>query len=366
MCSCDSRAPRVPATLNSASPVRTTSSPPRTGSAPNPAPQTPSPPQAPARRATPIARRAPAAPSTSALPARQSAPSLPTAAASPPARNRSSSTPHPRRVSRVTPRALVVQPRARPPALHARITHKSCARGGASRELQRLLDGSPWVGRLPVRASLRAPALWDEHRISLPTITGLDTPTARARVVADPPHGPWVRVHIFGDRVAVQAPGEEGAREKDCGVRVRARWRPTVDWYELVVAPQARDCLGRGASPSTTQRNVLIRNCLLIQLLHRQEARRWVEVAVGEMGREVIRASQEPACVLRRSISTTADVQDQRAVRDDRDVESMRLQRLRAAEEARRGEDDYDMLLGQYDYPRPGDGDGAPLRRMTP
>ncbi|KAF9492450.1 hypothetical protein BDN71DRAFT_1483789 [Pleurotus eryngii] len=52
------------------------------------------------------------------------------------------------------------------------------------------------------------------------------------------------------------------------------------------------------------------------------------------------------------------DLQNQRAVRDD--PESMRLQRLRAAEEARRGEDDYDMLLGQYDYPRPGDGDGAP------
>ncbi|KAJ8516301.1 hypothetical protein ONZ45_g6360 [Pleurotus djamor] len=36
----------------------------------------------------------------------------------------------------------------------------------------------------------------------------------------------------------------------------------------------------------------------------------------------------------------------------DNTPESVRLERLRAAEEARRGEADYDQLLGQYDYPR--------------
>lgn len=43
------------------------------------------------------------------------------------------------------------------------------------------------------------------------------------------------------------------------------------------------------------------------------------------------------------------------------DAELMKLQRLCAAEEARRGEEDYDVLLGQYDYPHPGDGAPATM-----
>ncbi|KAF7429016.1 hypothetical protein PC9H_008254 [Pleurotus ostreatus] len=48
----------------------------------------------------------------------------------------------------------------------------------------------------------------------LPTITGLDTPTVvtNSGVVANPPHGLGLHVHLACDRMAVQAVHEEGAR----------------------------------------------------------------------------------------------------------------------------------------------------------
>ncbi|KAF9487988.1 hypothetical protein BDN71DRAFT_547912 [Pleurotus eryngii] len=202
----------------------------------------------------------------------------------------------------------------------------------------------------------------------LPTITGLDTPTVinnSGRRALE-----WWQIllmalgcaFIFLVIVWLFRRQARKAREKRTAAFafVQGGVPPSTGtswWWRLKRAI----VWGHGASPSTTQRNVLIRNSPPHPVTApsggsgggwKWRLVRWGEKLFGH------RRSQR--------VFYGAQSQPQRTYKISepfgmtRDVESMRLQRLRAAEEARRGEDDYDMLLGQYDYPRPGDGDGAP------
>ncbi|KAF4562944.1 hypothetical protein EYR36_003377 [Pleurotus pulmonarius] len=117
---------------------------------------------------------------------------------------------------------------------------------------------------------------------------------------------------------------------------------------------------GRSASPSTARRNVLVRNSPPHPATAPSGGRsggggdwkwwlvRWGEKLFGHRKSQRVFHNTQPQPQRIYKISEPFGMMH--------DAESMRLQRLRAAEEARRGEEDYDMLLGQYDYPRPGDG----------
>ncbi|KAF4584816.1 hypothetical protein EYR38_002047 [Pleurotus pulmonarius] len=105
-------------------------------------------------------------------------------------------------------------------------------------KLRRLVDSPPEVGRLPLRARLRAPALTPP-----PTITGLDAPT----IVTNS---------------SKEVRGSEGGGS-------------------------ARSCGGRSASPLTARRNALVRDPPPA-FSHGAVRQKWwgrrAVVAVGEMG----------------------------------------------------------------------------------
>lgn len=204
----------------------------------------------------------------------------------------------------------------------------------------------------------------------LPTITGLDTPTV---VTNSGKHAlEWWQIplmalgcaFIFLVIVWLFRRRARKARAKRTAAFAFAQGgvppsTGTSWWWRLKRAI----VWGRSTSPSTTRRNVLVRNSPPHPATAPLGGRgggggwkwrlvRWGEKLFGH------RKSQRVFYDTQSQPQRTYKISEPFGM--TRNAESMRLQRLRAAEEARRGEEDYDMLLGQYDYPRPGDGEGAP------